>query len=326
MNLHPPQQSPLSVIPLLRKSQALDADEHADNLSGWEQIYDQLSPGAFSGSITELWLPKTQVFVETANQTLRQSCAAWPDSIWFGIPAPSSGLMSLGGKAIPAEAVCIRQNGADFDLLTAPDFNLFGIVVERESFGNHLQTVERHDLDSLLGRSDLLHLPLNLKTQVCADLSRILADAGCNPSVDAERLRERIFTTLVHMLTAAGQRSETPVQRSGITRQQRQRTVEQVRDYILNHPDTPLSVPQLCERFHLSRRALQYCFEDVTGLSPLAFMRAIRLNGVRRQLRNEPGPVGNAAYAWGFSHLSQFAQDYRKQFGELPSQTAYRRD
>jgi AraC family transcriptional regulator, ethanolamine operon transcriptional activator len=126
------------------------------------------------------------------------------------------------------------------------------------------------------------------------------------------------------MLIATGYRSQTPSSRGGITRQQRQRTVDQVRDYILIHPDAPLSVPALCERFHLSRRALQYRFEDVTGLSPLAFMRAIRLNGVRRQLRNQPGQVGNAAYAWGFNHLSQFAQDYRKLFGELPSQTASR--
>lgn len=66
---------------LLRKRQAWDADEHAHNLSCWDQTYDQLSPGAFAGSVTELWLPKTQIFVETANQTLRQSCAAWAHSI-----------------------------------------------------------------------------------------------------------------------------------------------------------------------------------------------------------------------------------------------------
>jgi hypothetical protein len=85
MNLHPPEQPPQFVMPLLRKARTWDADEHGDNLSGWEQVYDQLSPGTFASSITELWLPKTQIFVETANQVLRQSCAAWPDSIWFGI-------------------------------------------------------------------------------------------------------------------------------------------------------------------------------------------------------------------------------------------------
>lgn len=324
MNLSMPQPRALPVKPVLRRTLARDADEHADNLSRWEQIYDQLTPGAFAGAITELWLPKTQIFVETANRTLRQSCAAWPDSIWFGIPAPSSGLMSLGGREIPAEAVCVRQNGADFDLLTAPDFNLFGIVVDRESFGKYVETVEQRDLDRLLGGKDLLQLPLHLKAGVCADLEGILIDAGGEPGVNAEHLHERIFTTLTEMLSAADRHSEAPLPRSGITRLQRQRTVEQIREYILEHPDSPASVPDLCRRFHISRRALQYCFEDVTGLSPLAYMRAIRLNGVRRQLRSQPGQVGSAAYAWGFNHLSQFAQDYRKLFGELPSQTLCR--
>ncbi len=324
MNLPMPSPRALTAMPVLRKTWARDADEHADNLSRWEQIYDQLTPGAFSGAITELWLPKTQIFVETANRTLRQSCAAWPESIWFGIPAPNSGLMSLGGREIPAEAVCVRQNGADFDLLTAPDFNLFGIVVDRESFGDYLQTVERRDLERLLGRKDLLHLPLHLKVHVCSDLGRILADAGDNPCEDGDRLRERIFATLAQILTRADSGAEIPLKRERITRQQRQQIVEQVRETILDHPDAPLPVPELCRRFHLSRRALQYCFEDVTGLPPLAYMRAIRLNGARRQLRNQPGQVGAAAYAWGFSHLSQFAQDYRKLFGELPSQTINR--
>jgi AraC family transcriptional regulator, ethanolamine operon transcriptional activator len=323
MEIRLPRPLARNAASLLRHTCAHDADEHAHNLSCWNQTYDQLSAGAFVGSVTELWLPKTQIFVETANQTLRQSCAAWPDSIWFGIPAPRTGLMTLGGRQISAESVCVRQNGADFDLLTAPDFNLFGIVVDRESFGRYLETVEHHNLDRLLGTADVLQLPLALKARVCADLDHILADAGAERDA-SELLQERIFTTLAQMLGAAGGSQDDCAVRGGLTRRQRQRTIALIREYLLAHPDAPISVSELCQRFHLSRRALQNCFEDVTGLSPLAYMRAIRLNGVRRHLRERPCSVGEAAYAWGFNHLSQFAQDYRKLFGELPSQTACR--
>lgn len=301
----------------LRMYRARDADEHALNLSRWNQTYDQLSPGAFAGSVTELWLPKTQVFVETANRSLRQSCAAWADSIWFGIPSPRSDLMSLGGKTLAAEAVCVRQSGADFELHTAPDFNLYGIVVDRESFGHYLETVEHFSLDGLLGHQDVVHLPLAMKAGICRDIGYILADAGNGCGETTTLLQERIFATLTHMLTAA---TPQPLRSAG-TRLQRQRTVEQVREFILQHPDTPVSIPDLCQRFHLSRRTLQNSVEDITGLPPLAFMRALRLNAVRRQLRTHPGPVGDAAYAWGFNHLSQFAQDYRKLFGIRPSET-----
>lgn len=306
-----------AATPQLRTHRARDADEHALNLSRWNQTYDQLSPGAFAGSVTELWLPKTQVFVETANRTLRQSCAAWADSIWFGIPSPRTGLMSLGGKPLAAESVCIRQSGADFELHTAPDFNLYGVVVDRETFGHYLETVEHFSLDSLLGQQDVVRLPLAMKASVCRDIGYILADAGNGRGETSALLQERIFITLTRMLTSA---TPQPL-RGATTRLQRQRTVEQVREFILQHPDTLVSIPDLCQRFHLSRRALQNSVEDITGLAPLAFMRALRLNAVRRQLRTHPGAVGDAAYAWGFNHLSQFAQDYRKLFGMRPSET-----
>ena len=135
--------------PLRRVTRARDADEQAHNLSQWDQRYDQLSPGHFEGSVTELWLPKSQVFVETANRQLRQTCAAWPRSVWFGIPAARDGMMSLGGKPLSSRAVCIRDGGAEFDLLTAPDFNLFGIVVDRLAFAEHVDRHTHRDLDQI---------------------------------------------------------------------------------------------------------------------------------------------------------------------------------
>jgi transcriptional regulator GlxA family with amidase domain len=34
--------------------------------------------------------------------------------------------------------------------------------------------------------------------------------------------------------------------------------------------------------------------------------------------------IADAANAWGFWHMGQFAKDYRTLFGELPSQTRAR--
>ena len=52
---HSPTAFPArSGTPELRMYRAHDADEHAMNLSRWNQTYDQLSPGAFSGLVTEL--------------------------------------------------------------------------------------------------------------------------------------------------------------------------------------------------------------------------------------------------------------------------------
>ncbi|HXZ06694.1 MAG TPA: helix-turn-helix domain-containing protein, partial [Paraburkholderia sp.] len=105
------------------------------------------------------------------------------------------------------------------------------------------------------------------------------------------------------------------------TRQRRHGLVSEARDYVLANRDRPVGVPELCEQLHMSRRTLQYCFQDVLGMAPATYLRAIRLNGARRELGEAARPVQDVAAAWGFWHLSQFATDYRKLFGKRPSET-----
>jgi AraC family ethanolamine operon transcriptional activator len=56
------------------------------------------------------------------------------------------------------------------------------------------------------------------------------------------------------------------------------------------------------------------------------FLRQVRLEGVRRDLDGglPPGGISELALRWGFSHFGRFAADYRRHFGELPSETARR--
>ncbi len=91
---------------------------------------------------------------------------------------------------------------------------------------------------------------------------------------------------------------------------------------MLAHRTRPVGVPELCEQLHVSRRTLQYCFQDVLGMAPATYLRTLRLNGARRDLCGRAaGSVQDVAEAWGFWHLSQFATDYRRLFGKRPSET-----
>jgi AraC family ethanolamine operon transcriptional activator len=66
-------------------------------------------------------------------------------------------------------------------------------------------------------------------------------------------------------------------------------------------------------------------FPTVLASTPGSYLRAIRLNGVRRNLVSTqggaPGTVQSVVADWGFWHLSQFATDYRKLFGKRPSES-----
>ena len=93
--------------------------------------------------------------------------------------------------------------------------------------------------------------------------------------------------------------------------------------YLIEHRDQPISLDKCCELTQMSKRTLQNYFEAVTGQSPSLFLKYWRLNGVRRMLQQAKAQIsiGDAAGYWGFWHLSQFATDYKRLFGETPTET-----
>jgi AraC family ethanolamine operon transcriptional activator len=90
------------------------------------------------------------------------------------------------------------------------------------------------------------------------------------------------------------------------------------------HLRNPLSLLELCRELGVSERTLHYAFQEVRSLSPMAYFKANRLNAVRQELKAVAAvttTVHEIAQRWGFWHTGEFAADYRRLFGELPSQT-----
>ena len=103
----------------------------------------------------------------------------------------------------------------------------------------------------------------------------------------------------------------------------RERLVRRADDYMRACPGEPLSLLDLCRELGVSERALHYAFQEVRGLSPMAYFRAFRLNAVRQELKSAPdtATVQEIAQRWGFWHTGELAAAYRRLFGELPSRT-----
>ena len=87
------------------------------------------------------------------------------------------------------------------------------------------------------------------------------------------------------------------------------------------------SMVEICAQSGMSARTLQYAFREVMQLSPVAYLRILRLNKVRGELQTAVRAdmtVTHVATHWGFRHLGEFARDYHRLFGEYPSDTLAR--
>jgi AraC-like DNA-binding protein len=78
----------------------------------------------------------------------------------------------------------------------------------------------------------------------------------------------------------------------------------------------------------MSLRSLYGLFERNAQTTPKHYIRQKKLERVHACLRDPSSHVRNVtelAMDFGFLHLGRFSENYRKQFGELPSDTLKRR-
>ncbi|MBM2620845.1 AraC family transcriptional regulator [Actinoplanes sp. LDG1-06] len=101
------------------------------------------------------------------------------------------------------------------------------------------------------------------------------------------------------------------------------RFVREAVDAMRAEPEHPYTVALLARIAGVSVRSLQHGFRGHLGMSPLAYLRRVRLDRVHDQLRSGDGvTVAEAAHRWGFTHLGRFAHEYASVYGETPSTTA----
>lgn len=105
------------------------------------------------------------------------------------------------------------------------------------------------------------------------------------------------------------------------------RYVRRAEEYMRAHAQEPIAIADIVAVAGVGARTLSWGFRRYRGVTPLARLRAIRLEGARNDLRRSM-PAGESvtdvALRWGFGHLGRFAKDYAERFGELPSDTLRR--
>jgi AraC family transcriptional regulator, ethanolamine operon transcriptional activator len=302
-----------------------DIDEHAERLSGWQQCYDQLTPGSFRGRLDQVTCDLAQVYRECTSQALHQRCEVWDDALWCGLTVRHDG-SRIEGRQVGASGVMLCGHARRFELISPAGHDMLGIVVSRSELQRQAAVQGIELAWTLVDGSPWLDVGEAHRREGLARLRAILALAAAagqaHRGAEAARatLRQAMFDVVLHLLEQPRVPQDV---RSNAT--DRRRVVQQVDELVAANPVTALTVAGLCERLHVSRRTLQYAFEAETAIGPNAYLRSLRLNGARRALRaGQAGSVQEAAAAWGFWNLSQFAHDYRYQFGERPSQTLAR--
>jgi AraC-like DNA-binding protein len=102
--------------------------------------------------------------------------------------------------------------------------------------------------------------------------------------------------------------------------------VRLVEEYIEANWRAALDIETLAAVTGGSTRSIFKAFKEARGVSPMAFVKRVRLENARRELQrlDDNTSVIDIASQCGFPNPGHFARDYRTAFGELPSETLRR--
>ena len=98
------------------------------------------------------------------------------------------------------------------------------------------------------------------------------------------------------------------------------RAIEEPVKFIREHYHRQISIDELAELAHLSVSALERRFKKHLAKTPNQFINEVRLENARKLLIETQLPISQVAYQCGFSEPSYFSKQFRRLFGEIPSQ------
>lgn len=302
-----------------------DDESSVECIAGWHLRCLQVSTGVLAGESIDLHLPMIQLLFETYRNVTTSHCGTAPDSaVVFGIAMSMAGDGRFNGRPW-GDGITAFDSRQELISL-APPVELITLVVDRQLLHEHARITEHVDLTHWLAQGPIMvndatlahRVVQQLQTMKAACIRRQLSTAG---ETSQQQLSDELLGLLCPLVVQrlrppAAARRELP----------ELEVVRRARDRLLQRAGEPPRIIDLCRDLGVSRRWLQWSFNEVLGISPWAYLQLMRLNGARRMLlRATPGrKVSDAVEAFGFWHLSRFSRDYRHQFGELPSHTLQR--
>jgi AraC-like DNA-binding protein len=212
---------------------------------------------------------------------------------------------------------------AELESLSVPGFSVYTLSLRSDLFDVVAESLELPSLDSLRRGAETVELPHQTMRELRHSARELCMQVQAEPSwLSRSGLQARLSVDLPRqlLLSIAAQRGleeQAPAHQKG-------RALRRALDYLAQRSAEVVSVTELCRQVGVSERTLRRAFLEAFGVPPKTYLTTIRLRAARAELQmSRPGEVkiSDIANHWGFWHMGQFAADYRRRFGELPSVT-----
>jgi len=303
-----------------------DFEEFTQATRAWDLDFIQLDRGNFETEITQVGVGDVLLAQASFNRFIDQKGSSPPGFWTFAILTNESSPIIWRGRQVSKKSVMIYAPGSEIDAQSRPAFDVYTLSYPESLLDELAQMFEITSFRKLIESSDLITAKESKLSKCREQTKHILSEIKEQPlKLNSKAMLDEMRFSLSHQLISTLEYSRPEYHKPFYRK--RDRALRRAKAYLSEHAQEPLTVRDLCRVTEVSERTLRYAFLQQFGISPKSYLLAMRLNGVRRQLSQadpSSATIADMANHWGFWHMGQFAADYRRLFGELPSETLKR--
>jgi AraC family transcriptional regulator, ethanolamine operon transcriptional activator len=303
-----------------------DPEQLVDVIDGTSLHHRVLPGGALSVDVEKLRLGPATFTRGHYGMGILADGALTGDLITVGIVLASPAEVTVNGFVCPPLSVQLYAEGCELTYRAPPGSTWFAYSIERVRiqqaalalYGRPLPIPPSGSVSNMLDRPAQQRIASGIRALFTAAIG-----AGHDESADqvCTAIEDRLRYELAGALEDAG---DTDDQRHV---EQRRRLMARSEEYLRANLSEVFSLSDFAAATGASPRMLEHHFRRIYGVTPHAWYRSMKLNGVRRDLkkaRNTGERISDIAMRWGFLHFGRFSKEYRWLFGERPRDTLRR--
>jgi len=312
-------------FPEIVKNSFQSIEEYSDSLVGLDLHGYQLSKGDFNGHSKIIISHNFQLAIRQADAQHFQRARIDAGKIGMIFPLVQNEYINNGRNLSPEKQYVIF-NGEENKIIFPKHHKHISLIINTEELNNYLSEDETHIF---------INIFRNLSTRVvCSEkkllltrqlhdifeVFKLLAKNTTNNHLVYQDLYDSLFYSIHNYQHAY---SDEIIEK----RKNNERLLSRALDYIHSESLQSLTVSSLVTNTHASSRTIQYCFSRLLGISPKKYIIRLRLNAIRKELKNSSQnetTITEIANNYGVINLGRFKQDYEKFFNESPRQTLER--
>lgn len=286
----------------------------------WQTEFLPIEPGPLRDSMRTAGAADARIVNYRMNRRTDQRGVSPVQHLTLAVMGAQTSPFIWCGQEVTCDSLHAFPPGSEFDAIGPRQFDTY-LFMLHESCLDRLKDLSPVAYERLttMESPNVLFDDHQCVSTLREEFQRSLT-ASDTPS--AATLSQKPLDRILKCITAGIARSDTATA-APVRKPQLDALARAIRYARTNVAEAPL-VTELSGISGMKERTLRNAFEKYLSMPPKVYIQILRLELVRRDLSSAGGcdtRIADIANRWGFWHMGQFASDYRRRFGELPSAT-----